>query len=200
MRSPSLAKPLPVFDRIALSAVKPASVLLFYGGNKITEFVGNVVYRHPYKPPAFHAALYLGTIPYLGDRLMLNVGGYKTLKDLDGELLSTRRVDVIELNMPDAAREAAKGIAAKDTSKLDKPIELPDYGWTDYLRFGFKFLKPSRKDFCSENCVEILEQVGVKSSHKKAVDTAPWTLLEFALANPDRAHVFTLHVGDKFRT
>ncbi len=194
-----MAKPLPEFDRIALSAVKPASVVLFYGGNKLTEFVGNVIYRHPYKPPAFHAALYLGDIPYLGDSLILNVGAYKTLKNVKDEFLSSRRVDVIEYDMPASTRDAIKSVAAKDTSKLDKPIELPDYGWRDYLRFGFKFLPASRKDFCSENCVELLEMGGVKSSHKKAVDTAPWTLLDFALSNPDRAHAFTLHVGDKFR-
>ena len=187
-----MPKPLPEYPRIALNAIRPASALIFYGGNKLTEFVGNKLYKHMYKPPAFHAAL------YLREGLFLNVGGYKTIQDLSKELASTQRVDVIEYTMSNKERADVCKSAALDTSK-PKGIAIPDYGWRDYLRFGFKFLRPSKKDFCSENVAELLLTVGVRSSHKKPVDTAPWTLVEFAEANPRDCKLFTLHIGKDFK-
>lgn len=195
-----MTKPLPDFPKISIDAIKPASCLLFYGGNKLTEFFGNTIYRHPYKPPAFHAAVYVGKVEYLGTNLLLNVGAHRLLEELRPMLQTTRRVDVLEYDMPDSTREKIKTRACHDTSKLNKLVDLPDYGWSDYLRFGFRFLKPSSKDFCSENVVELLENYGgVKASEKKAVDTAPWHLLEFALKSPSTVHPFTLYTGKDFK-
>lgn len=188
-----MSKPLPNYSRIALSAIKPASTLLFYGGNKLTQFFGNKVYKHPYSPPAFHAAL------YLENGIFLNVGGFKSVQELEPQLASTQRVDVIEYEASGDQRKHIVRCGYLDSSRPKGLVALPDYGWTDYLRFGLKFLRPSRKDFCSENVVELLEKGQIKASHKKAVDTAPWTLLEFAESAPDKAHVFTLHVGKDFK-
>ena len=188
-----MSLPLPKYPSIALSAIKPASALLFYGGNKLTQFFGNKIYKHPYTPPAFHAAL------YLENGLFLNVGGFKTVQEVESQYASTQRIDVIEYETPGENRKYVVRLGYLDASKPKGLVALPDYGWTDYLRFGLKFLRPSRKDICSENVVELLEKGQIKASHKKAVDTAPWTLLEFAEANPDRAHVFTLHVGKDFK-
>lgn len=187
-------QPLPKYPSIALSAIKPASALLFYGGNKLTQFFGNKIYKHPYTPPAFHAAL------YIENGLFLNVGAYKTIEDLSKQLASTQRVDVIEYFMPEHARKDIVRASYLDTTKPKGLVSLPDYGWKDYLRFGIKFLRPSRKDFCSENVVELIEGVGrCKVSARKAVDTAPWHLLEFAEANPGKAQIFTYHSGKDFR-
>lgn len=186
-------QPLPVYEKIEIEQIPAASILLFYGGNKLTEMVGNNLYNHPYRPPAFHAAF------YCENGLFLNVGKFRIIEEVTTELRSTRRVDVLILKgLSSVQREVAIKFAFLDSSKPKVGIELPDYSWTDYLRFGFKFLKPSKKDFCSENVVELFEKVGVKVSDKKAVDTAPWDLFGYAIANSDKFDIKTLHVGDQF--
>ena len=188
-------KPLPEFGPIALPSIPAASALLFYGGNKLTEFVGNTLYRHQFKPPAFHAAI------YLSDGLFLNVGKFKQIKELSEELSnSTRRIDVVIYNkLSDQQRRRVCREAILDVSKPKTGLSLPDYGWTDYLRFGLRFLRPSKKDFCSENVAELLKGVGQQSSYKKPVDTAPWHLFDWAWANTIECDIKTLYVGKDFR-
>jgi len=187
-------QPLPKFEPIKLDEIPAASTLLFYGGNRLTEFVGNTLYKHPYTPPAFHAAF------YIADGLFLNVGKFKTVEVLEKEFRSSRRIDVIRYHyINDEAKKRLCRAAVLDTSKMRVGISLPDYSFTDYLRFGLKFLKPSKKDFCSENVVELFKTEQVEVSGKKAVDTAPWTLLEFALAHPSVCEIRTLFVGPDFK-
>ena len=81
----------------------------------------------------------------------------------------------------------------------NRTIFAPDYSWTDYLRFGARFLKPSSKDFCSENVVELMNAAGVEVTKHKPVDTAPWHLLEHALANPADFRIYTVHTGAEFK-
>lgn len=189
-------QPLPTFEAINLSKVPSGSILLFYGspGNKLTQMVGNNMYHHPYTPPAFHAAL------YIENGLFLNVGKYKLIQALEHEFRSTRRVDVIiPLKMDAGQRKTICKLAYLDTSKPKVGINLPDYSWTDYLRFGARFLKPSKKDFCSENVVELMNAAGVEVTKHKPVDTAPWHLLEHALASPQDFKIRTVHTGDEFK-
>jgi hypothetical protein len=186
-------KPLPSYRQISLGEIPPASAILFYGGNKLTEMAGNRLYKHPYAPPAFHAAF------YIGDSLFLNVGKFRTIEDIGAELRSTRRVDIIIYKMitPDV-RRALCHAATMDCSKPKIGLELPDYAIMDYLRFGLRFLKPSKKDFCSENCVELFATGGISISDLKACDTAPWDIQEFAEAHPDLCEIRTLWVGPDF--
>lgn len=183
---------LPVYQRIPLAQIPTASTILFYGGNKITELFGNRIYKHPYHPPAFHAAL------YISDDTMLNVGKFKTLKSLSEEFASTRRVDVITYDISDKRRAAIARAALKDITHPRVGIQLPDYSFTDYLRFGVKIFKPSKKDFCSENVVELFEGEGVKVSDLEPYNTAPWDLQEFAEANQPFCRLFTVHLGPDF--
>lgn len=185
---------LPKYEDIGILQIPKGSVILFYGGNKLTELVGNKIYKHRYVPPAFHAAL------YAGNGVILNVGKFKTFQPLTKELISTRRVDVIIYNKLDVyKREDLVRDAMLDADKPRTGIQVSSYAITDYLRFGLRFLKPSKKDFCSENVVELLEGVGIKSSDSKAVNTAPWDLLEYALDHKDECDVKTLWVGTEFK-
>ena len=180
------------FPAIALEEVPAASVILFYGGNKVTELVGNRVYEFPFKPPPFHSAL------TVGDGEMLNVGKFKTIKPIKEELISTRRVDVIVYTMSDTQRDIIAHNARKDVDSPRVGIQLPTYGVLDYLRFGFKWFRPTKYDVCSENCVENLATGGVTASDKEAFNTAPWDLLSYALDNIQQATPKTLWIGENY--
>jgi len=185
-------EPLPGFPAADYLSIPAGSALLFYSGNKVTEMFANRVYEHPYAPPAFHAAL------TVGDGKMLNVGKFKTIESIKKELISTRRVDAIIYGLTDVARLSVQASALADTDKPKVGFQLPTYGFTDYLRFGLKWFRPSKKDICSENVVELLANVGFNCSERESYNTAPWHLLEWALHNPDRAIVKTIWIGAKF--
>jgi len=188
-------QPLPEFPVILLDDIPAASAILFYGGNKLTELVGNRLYDYPFRPPAFHAAFYIGGV----DHLFLNVGKFRTIQRIEDEFRSTRRVDIIIYkNIEPHIREHLASTATLDYSKPKVGLELPDYAFTDYLRFGLRFLKPSKKDFCSENVVELFASQNVKTSSRNAVDTAPWDLAAYAMGTPS-AEIRTLFVGPDFR-
>jgi len=188
----SPAEPLPGFPAISPNDLRAGDALLFYGGVKLTELFGNRVYGHPYSPPAFHAALALSSQEFL------NVGKFKTIESIQDEFRSTRRIDVIRYDMATFKREILEKNARKDVDG-PKVGQLPTYAFTDYLRFGLKWFKPSKKDFCSENVVEHLQAVGCESSHREPYNTAPWHLLEFALERMPEVSVRTLWVGPDFK-
>lgn len=186
-------QPLPTFIPITLENIPTASILVFYGGTKLTELAGNRLYGHPYNPAAFHAAF------YIENGLFLNVGAFKTIQALKNEFRSTRRIDVIvdKYLLPQERKQLCY-TAALDATEPKVGLNLPNYSATDFLRFAFRFLKPSKKQFCSENVVELFETVGRKVSDLKAVDTAPWDLLEYAMGKPD-FQIYTLHEGIDFK-
>lgn len=165
---------------------------MFYGGTKLTELFGNRVYRHPFTPPAFHAGLVVSSQEFL------NVGKFKTIEDIKEECRSTRRVDVIRYDLATFKREIIEKSARKDVDG-PKVGQLPTYAITDYLRFGLKWFRPSKKDFCSENVVEHLVEVGLNPSYKEPYNTAPWHLLEWALDNAPETSVRTLWIGPDFK-
>jgi len=186
-------KPLPVYPVMQVSEIKVASVLLFYGGNKLTELVGNRRYGHPYKPPAFHAAL------YLDHGLYLNVGKFRTIEEVSKTFRATRRVDVIVYpRLTDPQRLMIYRAAILDTSRPKFGFDVPDYGFTDYLRFGFKWWKPANAQFCSENCVLLFQKGGLTISDQEPFNSAPWDILEHAEKYPEQARVYTIHQGLEF--
>lgn len=187
-------KPLPAYPSIAFTDIPKASTLLFYGGVKLTELVGNNVYGHPYNPPAFHAAF------HCEEGLFLNVGAYRTIQLLNYFCRSTRRIDVIIYkDLSKEQQEQARREAYLNVSKPKGLIALPDYGWKDFLRFGLPFLKPSKKQFCSENVVLLFGKVGYKVSDLKPEDTAPWDLYEYALKHPELCEIRTAWIGADFK-
>ena len=192
-KRPKAIKPLPTYPHIDLKDVPAASCLLFYGspGNKATETVGERLYGHKYHPPAFHAAL------YLGDNEILNVGRFKEIKNVYQQYTNTRRVDVIVYKLHSFDRDVVVSNGRRDISK--NKHKVTDYAITDFLRFGLKWWKPSKKDFCSENVVENLNTIGFHPTDTEPYNTAPWDLLEWAEAHPDLATIYTLHEGDIFK-
>jgi len=185
-------KPLPKFEPIGLGQIPPASIILFYGGNKLTQWAGNWLCKHPYAPPAFHASF------YLGNGLHLNVGKFKTIQSVEPEFRSTRRIDAIlipSLTVEQSVRMVRTAFLDADDPHIG--LSLPTYSISDYLRFALRFLRPSKKDFCSENVVELFMTEGVVVSSHKAVDTAPWDLLEYAEKNG--FEVRTLFTGPNFK-
>lgn len=200
-KKPKGQSPLPSYPTIALKDIRPASALVFYGspGNKATELVGSRMYNHRFNPPAFHAALYLSN----GE--MLNVGKRRVIVNVEQEFKNTRRVDVIEYKLSTKARYQIENAGRADTSKinstLEKLIKRPtwDYAMTDFLRFGFKGIPPSKQDFCSENVVENMNVGGLHPSEHKAVDTAPWDLVEWAEDHMEIATIMTVWEGDVFK-
>lgn len=192
--------PLPNYP-LKTGSLPRASALVFYGspGNRVTELVGGRLYDAPYTPVPFHAALYLSK----GE--CLNVGATKTVHTVEKEFKDTRRLDLIVYDISVEQRDAIEKAGRADTSKVNSPLEkllrkpLFDYAWTDFLRFGFKWFKPSKKDFCSENVVENMAEGGVTVSPHEAVNTAPWDLVEWAEAHPEIATIYTLWEGDVFK-
>lgn len=196
-KKPKNVKPLPNYPELDyrnFTDVPKGSIALFYGGVKLTERVGSRLYKHPYNPPAFHAA------DYIENGLLLNVGAFRTIAPIWKEYLSTRRIDIISVrDITKEQRDILVKTAYEDSSTLNKPLAVSDYGWWDFLRFGVPFMKPSKKRFCSENVVLHFAKAGIKVSDLKPEDTAPWDLYEYALAHPERFEIYTLWNGKDFR-
>jgi len=185
---------LPNHQIIPMGRIRVGSTLLFYGGNKLTELIGNKFYKHPYKPPAFHAAF------YIGQGLFLNVGKFKVVQLLDKEFRSTRRIDVIDYQMSPEARARMARTAILDASKPKVGLSLPDYDIRGYLAFGLKFIKPSKKkDYCSDNVVDLHNTESHKVSDRKDETTAPWHLYEYALKTTDTSKMYTVWVGEDYK-
>lgn len=202
----------PVYPWIRIDEIPPASCLLFYNGNRVTERAGARWFNHRYWPPAFHAAF------YLGNRLFLNVGKFKTIEDLTTELRSKRRVDVVlYTNLTQNQRDKMVRTAMMDTSGHRIGLRFPDYAVTDYLRFLFRRLPPSKKDFCSENVAELFGRApatgmksvesweaaviaagGIRTAEVLPLDTAPWDIQEWAEVHPARCEIRTVHVGGDY--
>lgn len=188
---------LPEYDFIKLEAVPPASTLLFYGGNKWTEFYGRKRYKHPYDPPAFHATF------YIENGLMLNVGKFKTLTAVEREYASTRRVDaIIYRTIPDNVRKELMKDAYLGADDPKFGLNLPTYGWTDFLRFEplLQWLPKNKHDICSEDVYKRFARYGIETATKpQKVEVAPWMLYEFALAHPELCDIKTVWRGLDFK-
>lgn len=190
-------QPLPEFPSITLRDIAPASTLLFYGGNKITSWYANKRYNHPYKPGAFHAAL------YLKDGLSLNVGKFKAITDVATQYRSTYRIDVITyLDLTPEQREAVVKQGLLDADEPHVGFNLPTYGLFDFLRFEpvlRKLLPEDKRDICSENVTREFGQADYTVSKKPAAQTAPWDLFEYALSRPEVCKLNTLWKGLDFK-
>ena len=213
-------KPLPEFKSINnINEIPPASILLFYGGTELTEVVGNYVYKHPYKPAAFHAA------GYLGDGRVLNIGKEAKILDIREQFRSTRRIDVIVLK--DLTTEEREIIC----KKFERDANNNFYDVAGFIRYGgqlkiLKFLKKVRSsnknDYCSDNVVDNFSEPPLKRpgdseqtyqslllprkievSYNDSENSAPWHLLEHAMdkdfQNGTR-DVLTVWKGMDFRT
>ncbi len=174
-----------------------ASILLFFGGTKITEFFGNRVYGHPYMPASYHANIYMKGLQ------CLNIGKTATIEDIRTFFRSTRMIVSIELlDLTQAERDIICRKAERDAGH-----NIYDAG--GFLRHGSKW-KPlawmksihasDKNDYCSDNCVdnfsenplrkasdtdeiynELVLPRKIEVSYLPSEDTAPWHLLEHGL-------------------
>lgn len=186
---------LPKYPKIKINQIPDGAILLFYGGNELTETVGYLVYRHKYNPPAFHAAL------YLEKGMFVNVGKTVTLNMIKDEFRSTRRIDVIVYNfLSPEQKEMIMETGKKDIGKI--------YDIKGFLGFGRKlpligklFPKGSKKlPFCSDHVQDAYRAANVLVAETSDEETAPWHLLEYAEAHPGIADIYTIHTGKQFRT
>lgn len=187
--------PLPTYQTIKVGDIPPASILLYYNVNSLTEMVGLKIYGHKYCLPSGHAAI------YMDHGLIHNVGKFKLPKKIEETFKSTRRVDVIVCEgLDDDTRNGIIRDCILDASKPKVGFQLPDYAIFDYLRFGCKLWKPSKKDICSENCVEIFHGRGVIVSDLEPYNTAPWDLQEYAeRIGPKIRPMYTVYTGKDFK-
>lgn len=188
---------LPKYKKIKVDDIPKASTLLFYHGNKLTEFIGRYVYKHPYYPPAFHAAIYTGGVK----NQLLNVGKFVTLDSLEDEFRSTRRIDVViykQLTMKE------RGLAIKRGMKdLGKPYDM-----MGFLSFGkkipligklFSWAKGSKQlPYCSDHVVDSFKAAPYQVSGYNDEETAPWQLLEYAERYPKTIEIRTVWIGPDF--
>lgn len=186
--------PLPTYPLMEPDAIPKASILLYYNVNSLTEMIGLKLYDHKYCLPAAHAAIYTES------GLIHNVGKFRLPKELKSTFRSTRRVDVIVCkDMDDETRDLIIRDCTMDISRPKIGFRLPDYAVLDYLRFGWRIWKPTKADFCSENCVEIFHKRWAYISDLEPYNTAPWDLQEYAELNPTTRPMYTVHVGKDFK-
>jgi len=198
--------PLPEFPRITIPEIPSGSALEFYGGNKLTEFYGNhradmwggkSCSQFPYTPPPFHTA------HYQRRGFFFNVGAFQTIKRLEEEMISTRRIDVIIYKQVTAAQ--GELIADDMQAGADKPgiFKRITYGIFDYIRFepSLRWLVPKdkKRDFCTEDKVRRMLDYGITTSDRAPDNTTPWDDVLWAMKNPEKAEIRTLHVGKDFK-
>jgi len=184
---------LGAYPSINIDFVPPASVLLVYGfpGNKATQRLGVNKYGVPFHPP-FHAAV------TIRDGLFHNVGQWRTDMDIRSLFKSTRRVDALIYSMDEPQRREIVRAAELDTSTPKLGLNITDYGISQFLNFGFSFIRDGDDPVCSVDVVKVMAAGGITCSGLPANDTAPWDIQMFAMDHPREIEIRTLWVGDDY--
>lgn len=193
----SKLRPIPIYDTIDADSIPKASIAVFYGGTKLTEFFGNTVYGHPLWPASFHSA------GCLGGPQILNVNKLTTIEDLRSMKRSERRIDIIELlDLTDKERDII-------CRKFERDAGRNMYDLIGYIRKGsrlkvLRFLKylhaSEQDDYCSDNVVdnfsespfrrkddtdEIIASLTldrrIEVCYNSSEDSTPWGLVEHAM-------------------
>lgn len=175
----------PTWPVVKIEDVPPASVLLYYNGNGLTEKEARVK-GFPFKDPPFHASFYLGLGKHLNQGMTALVG------NVTDEYRSTRRVDVI--SYPDLNNDDRKILVEDAWGRLGRAYDVPGF-----LSFGLPFLREwAFANFCSEQVAEIFDSNGYRVSLKEPSKTAPFHLWNFAQTYPKNAILNTLWVGEDY--
>jgi hypothetical protein len=190
-------QPLPEYSRISVEDIPKCSALLYYGAMPLTVFYGNRRHKHPYKPAAYHAAF------YIEEGRTLQVGKFKVIQDIREDFTEKRRIDVvIYRDIPPEIRALLEADAYNSADKPKWGYNHITYGVWDFLRFEplLRWLPKSKRDICSEDVWKRFKRYGVMVAHKPAkTEVAPWDIFEYALENPGRCEVHTVHVGRDFK-
>jgi len=178
--------PLPEYQGILLEDVPPGSTLLYYGGVPVTEWVGRKK-GFPYRTPPFHASL------MVLDGMCLNMGWKPRIIPVQGQMQSTRRIDVVLYN--DLSDKDRFNICASAALRNGRG----NYDWRGFLSHGIKWIQPSRRqDYCSQQVVSIHRENDHIISYKPEEESAPWDLYYFGAGNP-YCELRTLHIGKDFK-
>lgn len=167
-----------------LDEIPPASVLLFYNGQPLTEKEGRVK-GFPYRMPPFHASFYLGN----GEHL--NQGKRAVIRNIAYDMRSTRRIDVITYGF----------LTLQDREMLCREARIREgmiYDFPGLLSFGLSFIRDwNFANFCSEQVADIFRLKGFTVSTKIPEKTEPFRLWEYAnrYAAAGQIEMKTLHVG-----
>lgn len=210
-------KPIPTFDFVRPEDVLKASIYVFYGGTKLTEIVGNHIYKHPYWPASYHTA------GGMGGPKILNVAKETSIKDVRALFLPNNRVDVIELlDLTDQERDIIY-------RKFERDAGHNIYDAIGYIRKGsrlkalrfLKYLHASEKDdYCSDNVIDNFSELPyrrkddtddiikslilpreIKVCYESSEDSTPWGIVEHGMdknfQNGTR-RFRTTHIGADF--
>ena len=192
---------LPEFPKVDPHDLPECSALLFYGAGGVTS-LGAALYKHPYRPAAFHQAF------HIHDGIIVNVNWTTFIQHIDDFLKSKYRIDVIRYReMTSMQKQQAEYTALQRAAGKGRKMRF--YDWRGYASFGFRkipalrhLVKPSKKwDFCSDQGVDIYESLRppIKISEYDDEMSAPWHTLEYALKYPDLCEIKTCWVGSKFK-
>ena len=186
------------FNLITADRLLPGDAILFYHGNKLTEFHGKhrlTKYGRSTLPP-FHAAVVYqvtDTEVWILDPEITT--GFSSLREYLRR--SGYRIDIIRYAMTDVQRLKCIEVMGKigieegyyDVRGYGAFIsQMPGLQWLKYI------VRPSDKKFyCSDAVTYVLEMgAGIDVSPRDHDFTAPVDLQLFALANPKTCTLFTL--------
>lgn len=170
-----------------LDEIPPASILLFYNGQPLTEKEGRIK-GFPYRLPPFHASFYLGN----GDQL--TQGKRAIIRHVAYDFRSTRRIDVVTYGL---LTPEDRAMLCEEARRREGMI----YDVPGFLRFGFSFIRDWKfANFCSEQVADIFKTKGFTISTKPPNQTEPFRLWEYANINAvaSQIEMKTLHVGSDF--
>jgi hypothetical protein len=186
------------YSRIKLSELLPGDCILFYYGNKLTEFHGRYRKKNLGRStnPPYHAAMVYGVIG--SDCIILDPAATTSLQSLSKYLVqNTKRIDIIRYNLTESQRnicqESARSLIKKlklyDVKGYGAFIsQMPGFGWFKYI------MKPSESKFYCSDAVAycIQDRAGYQVSQKDHNFTAPIDMQLFALERPSNATLYTL--------
>lgn len=185
------------FERISIEELLPGDILLFYGGNKLTEWHG----RNRRKKfgrttlPPYHATVVYGK--YREQVIILDPEITTSLSLLMEYLTKTKiRMDVVRFEATAAQRCAIQ-------SKIEQVVsEEGFYDWRGYFSFisqlplldWVKIIKPSKKTFyCSDAATFVVqESTNIKVSPRGHNYTAPVDLQRYGMYHHK---LYTLKMG-----
>jgi hypothetical protein len=196
--------PLPIYrwEPISVESLPKCSVLTWFGGTKITERFGERLYHFPYHPSPYHTSW------YLGDGMVVNVGGKTTIEEIETLLRSTRCAvaTIYKFITPEMAERIIKNGILRTASKerLGNKYDWRGFCWPLFGKIPLinklPWLRPSDSDdFCTDEAVdEIFKESGISITGKDDELSYPWDVITWAEAHPEQVEIRVLWVGPDF--
>lgn len=188
------------YPRINLVDLKVGDVVLFYYGNKLTEWHGRnrrAEFGRSENPP-YHAAMVYSVDADNIEVVILDPGATTSLQSLSKYLVQTsKRIDIIRYPLTKEQRKECM-LAANNLVKKLKIYDVKGYGafisQMPYMNWFKYIVKPSEKLFYCSDAVTycIQDRAGYTISPRNHNFTAPVDLQVYAISNPNRCIIYTL--------